>query len=51
LDYSREFINVYIRSNLSLVLEEAENKSIIFASDFAGKDVLKDLKFEIYDQN
>ncbi|MBP8016944.1 hypothetical protein KAZ01_02955, partial [Candidatus Gracilibacteria bacterium] len=47
-DFQREFINLLIRSNLSLTYEKAGNKEIIFATDYAGKEIPENLKFESY---
>ena len=44
----RDFQVTYIRSNLSLLLEQSEGKTIVFASDFDGKILPKDLKFEAF---
>ncbi len=44
----RDFSVVYIRTNLSLTLETASNKSILFATDLAGKLPTSELQFETY---
>jgi hypothetical protein len=42
----RDFQVIYLRTNLSLMLEQSENSTIVFASDFDGKILPNDLKFE-----
>lgn len=48
MDYEREFFHLFIRSNVSLTLEDAENTKIIFASSFDGKTLPENLSFEAY---
>lgn len=42
---------MFIRSNLALVLEEAENTKILFAPSIEGKTVPENLTFETYVRN
>ncbi len=44
----RDFQVVYLRTNLSLMMEQSDGKSIMFATDFDGKNLPKDLGFESY---
>lgn len=44
----RDFQVVYLRTNLSLMLEQSENKTIVFATDFDGKTIPSDLRFESF---
>lgn len=41
----RDFKVVYVRSNLALMMENSEKKTIVFATDFSGKTLPKDLTF------
>ncbi|MDD2486750.1 MAG: MG2 domain-containing protein [Candidatus Gracilibacteria bacterium] len=50
-DSQKEFLNVFIRENLSLTLEKSSGKDLIFASSFDGKVIPSDLTFESYDDN
>jgi hypothetical protein len=36
---------------MSLFLEKAKNKSILYATDFVKNDEVKDLKLDFYDYN
>ncbi len=47
-DSDREFSNFYVRSNLSLTLEQGTDRSYLFASSFDGKETPSDLSFETY---
>lgn len=47
-DSEREFAHLFVRSNLSLTLEDAKNKKLLFASSFDGKSLPADLTFEAY---
>ena len=47
-DYSKKFENIYIRSNLAMVLEKWENKNILMITSIDGKQNLKDLKLSFY---
>lgn len=47
-EYGRYFSHDYIRSNLSLTLEQGQNISYIFASSYDGKEIPDDLTFESY---
>lgn len=44
----RDFKVVYLRSNLALMMESSEKKTIVFATDFTGKILPKDLTFAGY---
>lgn len=48
MDEEREFRNVFARQNLSLMVENAANKTIVFASSFDGKTLPSNLTFEAY---
>ncbi len=48
LNYSR---NLIVRTDMSLFLEKAKNKSILYATDFVKNDEVKDLKLDFYDYN
>ena len=48
MDSEREFRNVFIRSNLSLALEKAANKTLLFATSYDGKILPKDLSFQAF---
>lgn len=47
-DSDREFANFYVRSNLSLTLEQGGDRSYLFASSYDGKTLPSDLAFETY---
>lgn len=47
-DSDREFANFYVRSNLSLTLEQGADRSYLFAASYDGKTVPSDLVFETY---
>lgn len=51
--YNKEFINLYIRSNLFVWVEKAQNKNLIFATDYEWKNNIQWLSFDFYkyDQN
>jgi len=51
MDTEREFLHVFIRSNLALVLENANNTKILFAPSFDGKTIPSDLIFDTYVSN
>jgi len=48
LNEQKEFRNLFIRSNLSLTIESATDKDLVFASSFDGEDIPGDLQFEFY---
>jgi uncharacterized protein YfaS (alpha-2-macroglobulin family) len=41
----RDFRVVYLRSNLALMMETSDKKTIVFATDYTGKVLPQDLKF------
>ena len=41
----KRFMSAVVRTNLSLTLEKAKNKTLLFASSLDGKEVPNDLKF------
>lgn len=47
-DSDREFSNFYVRSNLSLTLEQGTDRSYLFAASYDGKTTPSDLVFETY---
>ena len=47
----REFLHVFIRSNLALTLEDAKNTKILFAPSFDGKILPENLTFDTYARN
>lgn len=47
-DGDREFSNFYVRSNLSLTLEQGTDRSYLFAASYDGKTTPSDLSFETY---
>lgn len=47
----KKFENIIIKSNLSLTLENAWNKNLLFASSLDGKDIPSNLTFEGFDIN
>ncbi len=46
MDRSREFRTLYIRSNLSLALEQGSKNGVLFATSYDGKDIPNNLTFE-----
>jgi len=44
----RDFRVVYLRSNLALMMETSDKETIVFATDYTGKILPQDLKFEGY---
>jgi len=42
----RDFQVAYLRTNLSLMMEQSEGKTIVFATDFDGKVIPSNLRFE-----
>lgn len=48
--YWKEFYNLFIRSNLTLNLEEWTNENILLATDLYWKQIKDNLKFRIFDQ-
>ncbi|MEF2175972.1 MAG: MG2 domain-containing protein [Candidatus Absconditabacteria bacterium] len=48
--YGKEFYNLFIRSNLTLNLEEGINQNILLATDLYGKEIKDNLKFRVFDQ-
>lgn len=51
MDYEREFLHVFVRSNLALTLENAHNTKILFAPGFDGKSLPENLVFDTYVRN
>lgn len=51
MDTEREFLHVFIRSNLALTLEDAKNTKILFAPSFDGKILPDNLTFDTYARN
>ncbi len=47
----KSFTDLYIRSNLSLTLEDWWNKSILFATDFKWEEIISDLDFQFYERD
>lgn len=47
----REFLHVFVRSNLALTLEDAKNTKILFAPSFDGKNLPDNLAFDTYTRN
>lgn len=47
-DSDREFANFYVRSNLSLTLEQGTDRSYLFAASYDGKTLPSNLTFETY---
>lgn len=47
----QEFAHLFVRSNLSLTLEDAKNKKILFATSFDGKKLPDNLTFDTYSYN
>lgn len=50
-DNGREFSHIFVRSNLSLTLEDGKDKKTLFASSYDGKEIPSDLTFETYSQD
>jgi hypothetical protein len=44
----REFLHVFVRSNIVLTLEDAKNTKILFAPSFDGKNLPDNLTFDTY---
>lgn len=51
MDDGREFLHVFIRSNLALALEDAKNTKILFVPSFDGKTLPDNLAFDTYSRN
>lgn len=51
MEDGREFLHVFIRSNIALTLEDAKNTKILFAPSFDGKSVPDNLIFDTYTRN
>lgn len=51
MDNGREFLHVFIRSNIALTLEDAKNTKILFAPSFDGKNLPDNLTFDTYTRN
>lgn len=47
----REFLHVFVRSNIALTLEDAKNTKILFAPSFDGKNLPDNLAFDTYTRN
>lgn len=47
----REFVHVFVRSNVALTLEDAKNTKILFAPSFDGKNLPDNLTFDTYTRN
>ncbi len=50
-DYQKQFRHVFLRSNLSLALEDGKNSRVLFASSYDAKILPSDLTFEVYRYN
>jgi len=50
-DIYNAFENIYIRSNLSVKVEKAENKSLIFITDFEWNLINQNLSFKFYNHD
>ena len=51
MDDGREFLHVFVRSNLALTLEDGANSKILFAPSFDGKSLPDNLTFDTYTRN
>lgn len=51
MDNQREFLHVFIRSNIALTLEDAKNIKILFAPSIDGKTLPENLTFDTYTRN
>ena len=51
MDSGREFLHVFVRSNVALTLENANNTKILFASSFDGKNLPSNLSFQTFAWN
>lgn len=51
MDNEREFLHVFVRSNLAMTLEDAKNTKILFAPSFDGKVLPDNLTFDTYVRN
>jgi len=47
----REFAHMFVRTNLSITLEDAANKKFLFVTSLDGKTIPTDLSFETYVRN
>lgn len=50
-DDQREFRNIYVRSNLALALEKADNKNILLVTDLFWQKVINNIKPIFYKEN